>query len=95
MDYHSDRFEDFSLMVYRDDVLFAVLPANIKETKVISHQGLTYGSFVLQESAKLFDVFEAFKAMLAFLNTEGIHQLFTTVWRQMSWSIFYISLGRN
>lgn len=75
MDYHSDRFVDFSLMVYRDDVLFAVLPANKKEAIVISHQGLTYGSFVLQDSAKFFDAFEAFKAILLFLNAEGIKQL--------------------
>jgi len=75
MDYHSDRFEDFSLMVYKDDNLYAVLPANRKETTVFSHQGLTYGSFVLQDSAKLLYSFEAFKALLKFLSSEGINQL--------------------
>ena len=28
MDYHNDRFEDFSLMVYKDEKLYAVFPAN-------------------------------------------------------------------
>ncbi len=75
MDYHSDRFEDFSLMVYKGEKLYAVLPANINETTVFSHQGLTYGSFVLQDSAKLIYSFEAFKRVLEFLYSEGITQL--------------------
>ena len=75
MDYHKDRFEDFSLMIYKEEKLYAVLPANKKGDAVISHQGLTYGSFVLQESAKLFYTFEAFKSMLSFLYSVGIKKL--------------------
>ncbi|WP_179333238.1 GNAT family N-acetyltransferase [Winogradskyella costae] len=75
MDYHNDRFEDFSIMIYKDDQLYALFPANIVEDKVISHQGLTYGSFVLQDKSKFFYAFEAFKAMLAFYELEGIKQL--------------------
>ncbi len=75
MDYHKDRFEDFSLMIYKEDKLYAVLPANKKGDAVISHQGLTYGSLILQESAKLFYTFEAFKNMLSFLYSEGIKKL--------------------
>ena len=33
MDYHSDRFEDFSLMVYEKSELIALLPLNIIEDK--------------------------------------------------------------
>lgn len=75
MDYHKDRFTDFSLMVYKDDVLFAVLPANIAGEVVYSHQGLTYGSFVLQKNAKLLDAFEAFKALLNYLYSKGVRHL--------------------
>ncbi|MFT4943540.1 MAG: hypothetical protein ACJAYD_000683 [Patiriisocius sp.] len=75
MDYHSDRFTDYSLLVYKDDLLYAVLPANVKENKLYSHQGLTYGSFVLQKSAKLLYAFEAFKAMLKYLNSNNISSL--------------------
>jgi hypothetical protein len=71
MDYHSDRFQDFSLMIYRNGKLFALLPANTVADKVISHQGLTYGSFILSEKAKLLDAFEAFRKMLIFLNEQG------------------------
>lgn len=72
MDYHKDRFVDHSIMVYKNETLFALLPANVVENTVISHQGLTYGSFVLSEKAKLFDVFEAFKVTLQFLESENM-----------------------
>ncbi|SRX54777.1 GNAT family N-acetyltransferase [Aequorivita sp. CIP111184] len=75
MDYHKDRFEDYSLMVYKGEELYAVMPANRRDTMVYSHQGLTYGGFVLQSSAKLISAFEAFKAMLQFLSSNGISKL--------------------
>ena len=49
VEYHQDRFEDFSLLVFEDEKLKAVLPANIKENLVYSHQGLTYGGLVYKE----------------------------------------------
>ena len=75
MDYHSDRFEDFSLIIYKKDKLFALLPANKNGTTVCSHQGLTYGSLLLQESAKLFDSAAAFKEILHFLFNKEIEKL--------------------
>ena len=75
MDYHKDRFEDFSLMIYKEEKLYAVLPANKNGDTVYSHQGLTYGSFVLQESAKLKSTFIAFNEVLKFLFEEGVEKL--------------------
>lgn len=46
MEYHKDRFEDFSLLVFEDEKLRAILPANKKENAIYSHQGLTYGGLV-------------------------------------------------
>jgi hypothetical protein len=75
MDYHQDRFEDHSLMIYKDESIYALLPANVKGDTIYSHQGLTYGGFILKADAKLLDSFEAFKCMLEFLNSEGIEHL--------------------
>lgn len=47
MDYHSDRFADCSLMAFRNGKLSAILPANLSENTLFSHQGLTYGGWVL------------------------------------------------
>ena len=52
MDYHADRFTDFSLMVYQNEKLIAILPANIKNRVVYSHQGLSYGGLILNRKQK-------------------------------------------
>ena len=45
MDYHADRFADFSLMFYYKGRLCALLPANDDGNgSLCSHRGLTYGS---------------------------------------------------
>ncbi|MDC7996136.1 GNAT family N-acetyltransferase [Altibacter sp. HG106] len=87
MDYHSHRFEDFSLCIYRKGSLFAVVPAHQEGHELYSHLGLTYGGMVLQEQAKLFDVWEAVQAMLHFLHNHGI-----THWSVKLPPTFYHSL---
>ena len=47
MDYHSDRFKDFSMMMRRRGRLTALLPANISGDTLRSHQGLTYGGWIV------------------------------------------------
>jgi len=75
MEYHSDRFQDYSLMVFDEDKLVAVLPANKNENLVYSHQGLTYGGLVLSSKAKLSSVISIFKGVLQFLNENSIEKL--------------------
>lgn len=54
MDYHRERFKDASVMVYEGDSLVMVLPANQRTSNVVgSHDGLTYGGFVLAPDIKL------------------------------------------
>ncbi len=68
MEYHSERFADFSLLVLDHDKLVAVLPANRVGDSVISHQGLTYGGLVLSEKVKVEEVTTMMKLVLQFLN---------------------------
>ena len=72
MEYHKDRFDDFSLMIYKGEKLLALLPANINGETVYSHQGLTYGGIVLQKHIKFKDVLEIFKFLLEYLDKEGV-----------------------
>lgn len=66
IDYHADRFEDFSLMFYDDDNLLAVMPASKHEEVVTSHGGLTYGGIIssrkmtMQMMLDIFDVLKIF-----------------------------------
>lgn len=73
MDYHSDRFTDHSLMIFHEEVLVAVLPANLKaDGSLISHEGLTYGGLVVSRSATLVEVLAFFHVLLRDLNRRQI-----------------------
>lgn len=75
MDYHADRFSDYSLMVFRKEKLYALLPANRVESTLYSHQGLTYGGLVLDFKATTEDVLLAFKQINIFLKQSNIYQV--------------------
>lgn len=75
MEYHNDRFNDFSLLVFKGEKLVAILPANRDEDCVYSHQGLTYGGLVFKENLKLNSVLLIYKALLKFLNEAKISEL--------------------
>ena len=50
MEYHSDIFEDHSLMIFNEKKkLIAILPANINDGILYSHQGLTFGGFLIDD----------------------------------------------
>jgi len=75
MEYHQDRFDDYSLMIYNDEKLVALLPANRDEKKIYSHQGLSYGGLLINDKLRLENYIEAFKALLIFLQNESINEL--------------------
>lgn len=75
MDYHADRFFDHSLLIYKDDELVLVLPANEKEGILSSHGGLTYGGFVMSKRASVVFVVEAFQALLNYLSDHHFQTL--------------------
>jgi hypothetical protein len=73
MDYHRDRFTDHSLLIFRDEVLVAVLPANLNaDGSLISHEGLTYGGLVVSRGATLSEVLEFFHVLLRDLSRRKI-----------------------
>ena len=41
--YHGDRFKDASLLIYKNEKLIAVFPANSSQQTIYSHQGLGKG----------------------------------------------------
>lgn len=72
IDYHSDRFQDHSLLVYKNDKLVAVLPANISNFELYSHQGLTYGGLILSKKTTFEETLQIFESLLSFLKNEGV-----------------------
>ncbi|RTL12774.1 MAG: GNAT family N-acetyltransferase [Neisseriaceae bacterium] len=72
MDYHSDRFTDFSLMLYYQSKLIALLPANIVDDVLFSHQGLTFGGLVMHQQIKTKQVLDCFIIIINFFNNNNI-----------------------
>ncbi len=75
MDYHSDRFEDHSLMVFHNEKLLAILPSNIKKETLYSHQGLTYGGFVIGQDLQRSEYMTVIKSIFHYLEVQKIGHL--------------------
>ena len=76
MEYHQDRFEDFSLLIFDEkNLLKAIFPANREGENLHSHQGLTYGGLVLQQKSKFQEVIGMMKTILQFLQNQHIISL--------------------
>jgi hypothetical protein len=75
MDYHSDRFADYSLVITSGDKWLAVLPAHRKDKVVLSHWGLTYGGLVYGNEVHQSDVIMILKGVLEFLADGRIDAL--------------------
>lgn len=74
MDYHSDRFRDYSIVARLRGNVAALLPAHVTDDGVLhSHSGLTYGGWMLpQRGVGGYDVVDLFDAWLPWLRARGV-----------------------
>jgi hypothetical protein len=76
MEYHADRFDDFSLLFHDDSgTLLGLLPASIRDGVVTSHAGLTFGGVVTDERMKSAIMLELFEALGTALRERGVGKL--------------------
>lgn len=75
MEYHNDRFEDYSLLVYDKKKLRAVLPANVKDDILQSHGGLTYGGLISDGCMTTETAMEVFSEINKYLLEQGIEKV--------------------
>lgn len=77
MDYHSARFRDCSWLVRKKNKVIALLPANLDDEGILhSHQGLTYGGWILpQKHLDGSDLLEIFDIAIAEWRKYGIKAL--------------------
>jgi Acetyltransferase (GNAT) domain len=81
MDYHQDRFDDHSLMIFHGDALIGLVPANLAPNgNLVSHDGLTYGGLVVPRTATLKTVAGCFQAVLRHLSDQHIQ---TWIYKQI------------
>ena len=75
MDYHKDRFEDFSWMFYYKNKLVALFPCTIKDNIAYSHGGLTYGGIVSTEDMTQTLMFDVFGEMVEEFYSQGVKDI--------------------
>ena len=75
MEYHSNRFTDCSLMIYNKNKLIALLPANKNDDVLYSHQGLTFGGFLIDNKMSSVIMLDIFGNVKNFLKKNGINKI--------------------
>ncbi|MEX9216013.1 GNAT family N-acetyltransferase [Providencia rettgeri] len=76
MDYHSERFTDHSLMFFDEkNTLLALLPANMSNNTIYSHQGLTFGGLLMKPSVKQKDILKIFNSIKEYLKNKNYSSL--------------------
>ena len=83
MDYHSQRFTDFSLLIFHKQSLVALLPLNKEaDGSVASHSGLTYGGLITDKKGRAEKVMKLFECLNTWLRDAGIRRV---VYRPVPW----------
>ena len=75
MEYHSDRFQDHSLLFFKNKELVALLPANQDQQMLYSHGGLTFGGVISSYRMKTAIMLEVFKALINHCKEQGIKEI--------------------
>lgn len=75
MEYHADRFDDYSLLFFHDEKLVAILPASIHGSELRSHGGLTYGGLIVGSKMTVQLELQLFDEMRTYLREHNISKL--------------------
>ena len=75
MEYHSDRFEDLSLMFFWDNALIGLMPANSYNDSISSHDGLTYGGIITNRKMRMSIMLDIFDSFREYLGSKGIKKM--------------------
>ncbi len=70
MEYHADRFADYSLLIYEGNKLLALLPANRTGDVLYSHAGLTYGGLIVTTRNTAAQILAIMQLIADFLRKE-------------------------
>jgi len=75
MEYHADRFRDWSLLFEEDGELVAILPASLHDAEAISHGGLTFGGVVCGRRMRTGTMLEVFETLRNAMRGAGVTRL--------------------
>jgi hypothetical protein len=100
MEYHKDRFQDYSIIVLDGEKWIAVLPANKVGNEVSSHQGLSYGTLVVQKDIRIEEylsvirkiMFHLFQNKIDFISFKLLPRIYNKI---LSDELDYVSFIMN
>lgn len=75
LEYHQQRFQDHSLLLFQDEELIGVFPMNETAGVAISHQGLTFGGLIIGPRLRIHAYLAAFEALIHYLRQRGFSRL--------------------
>lgn len=76
MEYHADRFQDFSLLVFDEkEKIVALLPASRHGCDIVTHGGLTFGGLVTGEKMTVSNMLIVFENIKLFYKEHGIKKM--------------------
>jgi hypothetical protein len=76
MEYHSDRFQDHSLLFFKNRELIGLLPANIRANELYSHEGLTFGGIICGLNMNAHLMLEIFESLIDYCKEKKIRKFF-------------------
>ncbi len=75
IEYHNDRFCDYSLMFYKNGDLVGVMPGNMSDKVYYTHQGLTYGGIVMSRETTASIALEMFEYLTVTFRHQGVKRI--------------------
>lgn len=75
IEYHSNRFEDYSLVFRDKSEIIALLPANKVNDELFSHGGLTYGGLIFAKKFSAEKMLQIFDVMINTIREWGFQSL--------------------
>ena len=75
IDYHSNRFQNNNLLFEKKGKLRAMIPVNLVGETAFSHQGITYGGFILPKDISIQEVSDCFNLLNDYLCNKGVQEL--------------------
>lgn len=76
MEYHGNRFQDASLVIFRKDIPVAVFPAESNAHSVYAHRGLTYAGWIVKKGLNTDHLKEILGSTLEYLKSQGYENLY-------------------
>lgn len=75
IEYHGEKFKDYSLMFFIEDEIVALMPGHIENKVFYTHKGLTYGGLVMSITITAEVVLKIFEYLIFTFKQQGIEKI--------------------